>query len=93
MATAEEPTTERMDRGLLTQTEREILRGERDVDNREERIYDIRYKFRQRLDNLDDDLDILRAAGEEELVNEFDATIGRVERLEAELEALKEQLE
>ncbi|WP_247005098.1 hypothetical protein [Halosolutus gelatinilyticus] len=82
-----------MSRGLLTKSEREFLRGEKDdVDARQYR-YNIRSNFRSRVSELEDDLELLRDAGEEELVEEFHNTFSRMDRLEREVERLRDELD
>ena len=81
-----------MSRGLLTKSEREFLRGEKlDVDSQQYR-YNIRSNFRGRMSELEADLELLRGAGEEELVEEFYDSFGRVERLEREVQELRSEL-
>lgn len=87
---AEHPT---VSRGLLTPGEREFLRGEKDVENPDAYLYNIRSRFRERMNELDDDLELLRAAGEDELVDDFFQEFGRVERLEREIESLRERVD
>ncbi len=92
MATTPEPHGI-MSRGLLTKSEREFLRGEKDdVDARQYR-YNIRSNFRSRVSELEDDLELLRDAGEEELVEEFHNTFSRMDRLEREVERLRDELD
>ena len=92
MATTPEPPGI-MSRGLLTKSEREFLRGEKeDVDEQQYR-YNIRSNFRSRVSELEEDLELLRDAGEEELVEEFHNTFSRMERLEREVERLRDELE
>ena len=79
---------------LVTQSEREFLRGERDdVEDPEAYRHTIRARVRDRMDDLEDALDLLREAGEDDLVREFHANFGRVAQLEREVEALREQHE
>lgn len=82
-----------MSRGLLTDTDREILRGEVDADNLSSRRSNVRYSFRQRMDRLEKDLEILRECEEEGLLAEFHQRFGRVERVERELAELRERLD
>lgn len=82
-----------MSRGLLTQAERDFLRGDKDVSDPEGYRYNVRSRFRSRLDKLQEDLELLEAAGEDDLVEEFHATFDKVERLEQRLESLEEQVD
>lgn len=90
MANQSERTRMR-NRGLLTKADREALLGDRDVD--EQRLADIRYNIRQRMEHIEDDLQILRQAGEDELVAKFYDEFGRAAQLEARIEELEEKLE
>jgi len=65
-----ESERERMrNRGILTREDREVFQGERDVD--EDRMQDIRWNIKQRMDRIERDLEILDAAGEDDLVDDF----------------------
>lgn len=91
MATGEQSPV-KMSRGLLTKEERRFLRGEKsDVDEQQYR-YNVRSNFRQRLDELEDDIELLERAGEDDLVEEFFNKFGRVQRLEKELEELRDRV-
>lgn len=92
MATTHEPPRI-MSRGLLTKSEREFLRGEKDDVDEQQYRYNIRSNFRARVSELEDDLELLRASGEGELVEEFHSTFSRMERLEREVEQLRDELE
>ena len=84
---------ERVSRGLLTSGERDFLTGEKDVSDPDGYLYNTRSRFRSRMEKLEEDLEILREAGEEELVEEFYDKFGRVERLERELHELRSELD
>lgn len=84
---------EPMSRGLLTDAEREFLRGERDVEDPDGYLRNLRYRFRQRMDRLEEDINVLRAAEQDDLVDEFLNQFGRVERLEREVDELRRELE
>jgi hypothetical protein len=45
------------------------------------------------MDQIEEDLEVLREAGQEDLVEEFVSRFGRVERLEREVEELREKLD
>ncbi len=71
MATQEHTTTT-MNRGLLTEGEREFYRGDKpDIEDPQGYRYNVRSRFRDRLDELETDIQILREAGEDDLVDEF----------------------
>jgi hypothetical protein len=82
-----------MSRGLLTEAERAFLRGEKDSVDEQQYRYNVRSNFRSRMEQLSEDLELLREAGEDDLVEKFYAEFSRVERLEKELEALRAELE
>ncbi len=86
-----ESESDRMrNRGLLTKRDRKALRGERDVTS--EQLQDIRWNVRKRIERIERDLEILEAAGEDELVDDFYGEFGmtdiarRVRELERESE-------
>lgn len=83
-------------RGLLTKKDRKVLRGEIEFDSEEERrdkLSDIRWAVKERMDKIDDDLKILRDAGEDELVAKFYDSFGPTKELEQRIEELEDQLE
>lgn len=80
-------------RGLLTEDDRLFFQGERDVDDRNKKASEIRYRVRRRMENLEQDIEILREAGETRLVEEFYEKLGRYERLERQIEELQQQIE
>lgn len=82
-----------MNRGLLTKAQREFLRGEKNDVDEDSYRYNLRSDFRARMDNLEEDLELLRESGEEKLVEEFNARFDRVGKLEEELEDLRDQLD
>lgn len=82
-----------MNRGLLTKRQREFLRGEvNDIEDEQQYIYNIRSDFRERMERLEEDLQLLRDAGQDELAEEFYVKFERVERLEREVEELRDEL-
>lgn len=91
MASMPEPTV--MNRGLLTKAQREFLRGEKPDVDAESYRYRTRSDFRNRMDRLEEDIELLRQAGEDDLVGEFYERFGRVERLQREVADLREQLD
>lgn len=88
-----------MSRALLTPAQREFLRGEKDDVDTDTYRYNVRSDFRERMDELETDLELLRAAGQEDLVEEFHARFGRgdleqrVNELEDELNAIRQLLD
>jgi hypothetical protein len=82
MPTADKPRHMRH-RGLLTEDDRDYFHGEDDDDDRTHN--DIRYRIRQRITNLQDDLLLLRESGEEDLLAQFYQQTDRTELLEREL--------
>lgn len=82
-----------MSRGLLTKSEKEFLRGEKDDVDQQQYRYNVRSNFKARMEMLEDDLELLDEAGEDDLVEAFYQRFGRVERLEKEVERLRAELE
>lgn len=82
-----------MNRGLLTKAQREFLQGDKPDVDQDNYLYRIRSDFRARMDELEEDLEILREADQNELVEEFFDRFGRVERLEREIEELRKKVE
>ena len=93
MATRGKHSNQAVSRGLLTKSEREVLRGEKDDVDEDSYIYNIRTRARKRMNELEDDLELLEEAGEDELVRDFFQRFGKVERLEREIEALEQRLD
>lgn len=83
----------RVSTGILSDGERAFFKGEKTVEDPDGYKRNARYRARQRMDQIEDDLDVLREHGQEDLVEEFVNRFGRVERLEREVEALREQLD
>ncbi|WP_135822995.1 hypothetical protein [Halostella litorea] len=81
-----------MDRGLLTESQREFLRGEKDDVDEQTYRYNVRSDFRQRMDRLEEDLELLEQAGEDDLIDEFNDRFGASE-FEQQLDRLEEQFE
>lgn len=79
--------------GILSDGERAFFQGEKEVNDPDGYKRNARYRARQRMDQIEEDLDVLREHGQEDLVEEFVNRFGRVERLEREVEALREQLD
>lgn len=91
MASMPEPSV--MNRGLLTKAQREFLRGEKSDVDEESYRYRTRSDFRNRMERLEEDLELLRESGEDDLVAEFYERFGRVKRLQREIDELREQLD
>jgi hypothetical protein len=79
-------------RGLLTADDREYFHGEREEEEEEDRTpNDIRYRIRQRINNLQDDLLLLREEGEHDLLAQFHQQTDRTALLEHELDARRDE--
>lgn len=78
--------------GILSDGEREFFLGEKEVEDPDGYERNARYRARQRMDQIENDLEVLRESGQEDLVNEFLNRFGRVERLEREVEQLRSEL-
>lgn len=83
----------RVSTGILSEGERAFFRGEKEVSDPDGYERNARYRARQRMDQIEDDLEVLRENGQEDLVEEFVTRFGRVERLEREVEELRSQLD
>lgn len=82
-------------RGLLTGDDRAFFEGEKEVEDPDKVRREKRFNIRRRIEHIKEDLDILREAEEETLVNEFYAEVGRLEQVQeaiVELEELREKL-
>lgn len=82
----------RVSTGILSDGERAFFRGEKDVEDPDGYQRNARYRARQRMDQIEEDLEVLRDADQEDLVEEFVSRFGRVERLEREVERLRREL-
>jgi len=89
MGTAQ-PT--RVPTGLLSNGERDFFRGESDVQDPDGYRRNARHRARKRMDQIEEDLEVLEEAGQEDLVEEFYNRFGR-DRLEREIEELREQID
>lgn len=83
----------RVSTGILSDGERAFFRDEKEVEDPDGYERNARYRARQRMDQIEEDLDVLREAGQEDLVKEFVNRFGRVERLEKEVEELRSKLD
>ena len=92
MGTPEQSRT-RVNTGILSDGERAFFRGEKEVRDEDGYQRNARYRARQRMDQIEEDLEVLREADQEDLVNEFVGRFSRVERLECEVEELRAKLE
>ena len=83
----------RVSTGILSDGERAFFQGEKEVKDPDGYQRNARYRARQRMDQIEEDLDVLRDAGQDDLVDEFVNRFGRVERLEREVDQLRAELE
>jgi len=79
--------------GILSDGERAFFQGEKEVKDPDGYQRNARYRARQRMDQIEEDLEVLRDAGQDDLVDEFVNRFGRVERLEREVDKLRAELE
>lgn len=86
-------TQTRVSTGILSDGERAFFNGEKTVNDPDGYKRSARYRARQRMNQIEEDLDVLREAGQEDLVEEFVSRFGRVERLEREVEELRSKLD
>lgn len=80
-------------RGLLTDDDRRFFQGDKTVSNPDQTRHEKAYNIRQRIQNLATDIDILRNADEDGLVDAFYAETNRNERLRQQLEDLQQKLD
>ena len=78
--------------GLLSKSEREFFRDKKDVEDPDGYKRNARYRARQRMDRIENDLELLRQAGQDDLVDEFMNRFGKVERLQRQVEELESKL-
>lgn len=81
------------DRGLLTDDDRAFFKGERPTDDPDKTRREKLFHIRRRIEHMNDDIDILRDAGEDEAVQYLYTVVGRYERLERKLNDLQNQLD
>ena len=79
--------------GLLSKGEREFFNGEKDPEDPDGYRRNARYRARKRIDQIEDDLELLEEAGEDDIVAEFYQRFSRVGQLEREVQRLREQVD
>lgn len=79
--------------GILSKGERAFFRGEKDPSDPDGYKRNARYRARQRMNRIEKDLELLREAGQEDLVEEFYNRFSETTRLREEVEELREQVE
>jgi len=92
MGTTPQDTT-RVTTGLLSKSEREFFRGDNKVEDPDGYRRNARYRARKRIDQVEDDVKLLREVGEEDLVEEFLNRFRRTRELERRIEELEAELE
>jgi len=91
MGTAQQTDT-RVPRGLLSNAEREFIRGERDAEDPDGYIRNLKYRARKQMDRIEDDIELLREHGYDDLADEFYEQFSRYKQLEREVEQLRDEL-
>lgn len=72
--------------GLLSDSQRAFLRGEKDdIENPEQYERNLRYRANQRVEQMAEDLALLEEHGHDDIVAEFYHEVNRIERLRREL--------
>ena len=79
--------------GLLSQAQREFLRGENQVENPESYIGNLRYRARNRTEQIEEDLALLEEHGHEDIANEFRQRYSEREQLRDEIQKLSDRLD
>lgn len=87
------PQPTRVPTGLLSNGERDFFRGESDVKDPDGYRRNARHRARKRMDQIEEDLEVLESAEQEDIVEEFYNRFGRDKRLEREIEELRQQLD
>lgn len=82
-----------MPTGILTDSERSFYRGENEVEDPEGYRGNARHRARNRMDQIEKDLQVLKEAGEDDLLDEFYSRFSRVGELEREVAELREKLD
>jgi small-conductance mechanosensitive channel len=80
-------------RGLLTEDDRRLFRDQKNVDDAEKTKRERRHNVRERIKHIAKDLEILREADEDDVLNEFYGAVSRDARVEEELNELRDRLE
>lgn len=78
--------------GLLTPNQRAFFRGEKDDVEEDNYRRGARHSVRQRMEQIEEDLQLLEEHGQEDLVLEFHARFSRVARVEDQLDEVQERL-
>lgn len=81
-------------RGLLTEDDRELFSGEKDLEGEKEEKQkrERRHNVRQRIEHIKADLEILEAAGEDGLLERFHNETDEPSHVEARLERLENEV-
>ncbi|WP_436348770.1 hypothetical protein [Natronorubrum sp. FCH18a] len=79
--------------GLLSKGEREFFNGEKEPDDPDGYRRNARYRARKRIEQIEQDLELLEEAGEDDIVAEFHQQFSRVGQLEREVNRLREQVD
>ena len=87
-----EVDSENMDRGLITDGERAVVRGEKE-DASKSYEYNIRHRIRSRMDLIRHDVELLEEHGYEDLASEFRDMYDPMKQLENRVEELEEKCE
>lgn len=72
--------------GLLSDAQREFLRGENTVENPDQYEHNLRHRVNERVEMMAEDLALLEAHGHEDIVAQFYYEVDQVQRLRKELE-------
>jgi hypothetical protein len=80
-------------RGILTEDDRSFFRDEKSVEEEDKMRAEKLFNIRERIEHLNEDVDILTEAGEDETVKLLYGTLERYERLEQQLQEIQQQLE
>jgi archaellum component FlaC len=80
-------------RGVLTADDRAFFEGEKTTNDPDKTRREKRFNINERIDHIDEDIKILREAGEDDVVQRLQAILNRYERLERQVQDLQQQID
>jgi hypothetical protein len=79
-------------RGILTENDRSFFRDEKSVEEEDKMRAEKLFNIRERIEHLNEDIDILNEAGEDETIKLLYGSIDQYERIERQLQEIQQQL-
>lgn len=77
----------------MSNAEREFLRGENEVEDPDGYERNLKYRAKQQMERIEDDLELLERNGFDDLAEEFFNRFSRYKQLEREVDRLRDELE